>query len=147
MLGSEERFCSVDRQRLHNVDIFATAVVALARISLGILVREHTANRAQYRGGNEVFGCDELDAKSLTLFFLSDRAGDLGVRCQNVDRGSNHERLSIADSVNTEAVKSARIVPSSNSAPILGRMPANPDEGGTMRVFVTGGAGYIGSVG
>ena len=38
--GVEELFGAVDRELLRDVDIFASAVVALPRIALGVLVRQ-----------------------------------------------------------------------------------------------------------
>ncbi len=40
VLGAEQRLRAVDRELLDDVHVLAAAVVALARIALGVLVRE-----------------------------------------------------------------------------------------------------------
>ena len=41
VLGAEQRLRAVDRELLDDVDELAAAVVALARIALGVLVGQH----------------------------------------------------------------------------------------------------------
>ena len=43
VLGAEQRLRAVDGQRFGDVDELAAAVVALARIAFGVLVRQHRA--------------------------------------------------------------------------------------------------------
>ena len=43
VLGAEQRLGTVDRELLGDVDVLAAAVVAGARVALGVLVREHAA--------------------------------------------------------------------------------------------------------
>ncbi len=43
VLGAEQRLGAVDRELLDHVDVLAAAVVALARVALGVLVRQHAA--------------------------------------------------------------------------------------------------------
>ncbi len=78
-LGAEERLRALDRELLGDVDLFAAAVVAAARVALGVLVREHRALRLQDRDGHEVLGRDHLEVAALTLELALEHLGDLGV--------------------------------------------------------------------
>jgi hypothetical protein len=66
-LAAEQRLGALDGQPLDLVDHFAAAVVALARITLGILVGEHTALRLQHRLRDDVLGGDQFDLVLLAL--------------------------------------------------------------------------------
>ena len=54
VLGAEQRLRAVDRELLDDVDVLAAAVVALARIALGVLVGQHAALTLQHGLGHEV---------------------------------------------------------------------------------------------
>ena len=62
-----------------HVHELAAAVVALARIALGVLVGEHGAQRLQHRLGDEVLGGDQLELRALAARLVADGAADLGV--------------------------------------------------------------------
>ena len=54
VLGAEQRLRAVDRELLDHVDELAAAVVALARIALGVLVGQDPALTLQHGLGHEV---------------------------------------------------------------------------------------------
>jgi hypothetical protein len=85
VLGAEQLLQPVDRDLLDLVDDLAPAVVALARVALGVLVGEDAALRLQRGDRREVLRRDHLERRLLT--------GELGVeetRDVGVERG---ERL------------------------------------------------------
>ena len=79
VLGAEERLRAVDRELLDLVDDLAAAVVALARIALGVLVRRHAADRLEHARPGEVLGRDQLDLAALALELAAEQLRDLGV--------------------------------------------------------------------
>jgi hypothetical protein len=79
VLGAEERLRAVDRGLLDLVHDLAAAVVALARIALGVLVRRCGADRLEDRRPREVLRGDELDLASLALDLALEERGDLRV--------------------------------------------------------------------
>ena len=79
MLGAEQLLRPVDRQLLDLVDDLAAAVVAPARVALGVLVRRHARDRLEHARPGEVLGGDQLDLPALALELLADQLGDLGV--------------------------------------------------------------------
>ena len=97
-LRAEQLLGALDRQRLGDVDEFAAAVIAVARIAFGIFVGHHRALRFQHRAADDVFRRDQLDLMALAAEFAADRGGDirigLGKRgCEErVGRGSGFGR-------------------------------------------------------
>jgi hypothetical protein len=89
-LGAEQRLDPVDRQLLDDVDVLTPAVVALARVALGVLVREHGALRLHHRERREVLRGDHLERGLLTLQLLVERRGDL--RVEDGERQVQHGR-------------------------------------------------------
>src|SRR5215216_1521847 len=79
MVAAEEGQGAVDRSLLDLVDDLAAAVVALARIPLGVLVRRHRADGLEDRRPGEVLGGDELDLPALPLELPPEQLRDLGV--------------------------------------------------------------------
>ncbi len=75
----EELLGAVDGELLGLVDEFAAAVIALARIALGVFVGEHRALRLQHRARDDVLRGDQLDLVLLALQLAVDRAGQLGI--------------------------------------------------------------------
>ena len=67
VLGAEELLRAIDRQLLHLVDDLAAAVVALARQSLGVLVRERRPHRLEHGRRDEVLARDQLEPFALPL--------------------------------------------------------------------------------
>ena len=78
-LRAEQFLGALDRQRFGDVDPFAAAVIAIARIALGIFVGHHRALRFQHRAADDVFRRDQLDLVPLPAEFAADRGGDLGI--------------------------------------------------------------------
>ena len=72
-------FARRNGQRLGDVDELAAAVVALARIALGVLVGQHRSGRLEHGLADEVLGGDELEAAVLPVTLVPDGRGDLGV--------------------------------------------------------------------
>ena len=79
VLGAEELLRAVDRELLDLVDDLAAAVIALAGIALGVLVRRHRAHRLEHGGPGEVLGGDQLDLAALALELLAEQARDVRV--------------------------------------------------------------------
>ena len=61
VLGAEERLGALDGQPLGHVDELAAAVVALARVALGVLVGHHRAGGLEHGAGDEVLRGDQLE--------------------------------------------------------------------------------------
>ena len=76
VLRPEELLRPVDAHVLDLIDKFAAAVVALARITLGILVGQHGAHRGHHRRGDDVLGRDQLQVGALTAQFTGHDVGD-----------------------------------------------------------------------
>ena len=79
VLGAEQRLRAVDRQLLDHVDELAAAVVALARVALGVLVGQHRALTLEDRLRHEVLRSDHLQRALLALDLVADGLGHLGV--------------------------------------------------------------------
>ena len=78
VVGAEERLGARDGQRLGDVHELAAAVVALAGIALGVLVREHRAGGLENRAAHEVLRRDQLEALVLPLLLVANRLRDSG---------------------------------------------------------------------
>ena len=78
-LGAEQFLGALDRQRLGDVDPFAAAIVARARITFGVFVGHHRALRFQHRPADDVFRRDQLDLVALPAEFTLDRGGDFRI--------------------------------------------------------------------
>lgn len=75
---------------LDDVDVLAAAVVAAARVALGVLVGEHAALRLQDRARHEVLRGDHLEGVALAGEFAAHRGSDLGIELSEglgIDRG------------------------------------------------------------
>ena len=75
----EQRLEPVDRDVLDDVDELAAAVVALARVTLGVLVGEYAALRLQRRDRSEVLRRDHLQRALLAIQLGVDSGRDFGV--------------------------------------------------------------------
>ena len=75
----EQALGAVDGELLDHVDILAAAVIALARIALGIFVGEQSAGSVEHRLRDDVLRGDQLDLVLLPMLFVLDRAPDLWV--------------------------------------------------------------------
>src|SRR5204862_778305 len=70
---------AINRELLSHINILTTAVPALAWITFGILVREHTALGFHNRAAGEILRCDQLDIFALTSFLRADRVEDFRI--------------------------------------------------------------------
>src|SRR5579859_162486 len=69
-LYAKQLFGPFNRQDFHHIHVFAAAVIAFARQSLRVLVRQHGALRFQHGARNNIFRCDQFDLVVLALFFF-----------------------------------------------------------------------------
>ncbi len=88
--GAEQFLGAIDRQRLGDVDPFATAIVARARIALGVFVGHHRALRFQHGAADDVFRGDQLDLVALPAEFALDGGGDFRI---GLGEGGREERV------------------------------------------------------
>ena len=79
VLGPEQLLGAVDRQLLGDVDELAAAVVALAGIALGVLVRQHRPLALEHRHRHEVLRGDHLERPLLALELPREHLGDLRI--------------------------------------------------------------------
>ena len=79
VVGPEQCGGPVTSQVLHLVDDPVAAVVAAARVALGVLVRQHRARRREHRRRREVLRGDQLQGRLLTVELLPDEVRHLGV--------------------------------------------------------------------
>ena len=86
--GAVELASAVARKVLHDVHLLAAAVVALAGIPFGVLVREHAAHCLHHGEGREILRRDKLDAAALTIQLLAQHAGHCGIDLRKV--GQRH---------------------------------------------------------
>src|SRR5690242_11708106 len=92
VLRLEERLGAIDGELLHLVHHLATAVVALARQTLGVLVGQGGTHRLEHRDRDEVLARDQLEPMLLPIHLAADERVDGGVylrqRGAAVDHGS-----------------------------------------------------------
>ena len=79
VLGAEQRLRARDGERFDDVDVLAAAVVAPARIALGVLVREDRAGRLEHGGADEVLRGDQLQPGRLPCGFVRDGPRNVGI--------------------------------------------------------------------
>ncbi len=91
-LCTEQGLQAVNRQLLDHINVFAAAVVALARVAFGVLVGQHRSlGFHDGRWGGEVLGGDHFQRGLLADEFLGDRLIDLRVRLgERADQRFNH---------------------------------------------------------
>ena len=70
--AAEQLARTLDGERFHLVGILAAAVVAPARIALGVLVGEHRADRLEHRRAGDVLARDQLDPLALAAKLTAD---------------------------------------------------------------------------
>ena len=83
-LRAEKLLGALDRQVLDDVDLLAAAVVALARVTLGVLVGKNAAHGLHDGRRDDVLGSDQLDGAALTRKLLAQSLGNFGVGGCNV---------------------------------------------------------------
>src|SRR6185437_6796950 len=87
---SEELLRPVDGELLGDVDVFAAAVVPLARIAFRVFVREHRTLRLEHPRTHIVFRSDELDVIFLAALLTLECAVELGVEAADVQALREH---------------------------------------------------------
>ena len=80
VLGAEQGLDPVDRELLDHVDVLAAAVVALARVALGVLVGQHRTLRLHDGPGGVVLRGDHFQAVPLAGQLGVDLRGDLRIQ-------------------------------------------------------------------
>ena len=75
----EELAGALDRQSFGDIDVLAAAVVAPARIALGILVGQHRTLGVEDRARDDILRGDQLDLVALALQLRLDALGELGI--------------------------------------------------------------------
>ena len=71
VLRAEKLLRAIDGELLGDVHEFAAAVIALAGIALGVLIREHRAHGFEHGFGDEIFRWDQFDAGGLAASLRS----------------------------------------------------------------------------
>ncbi len=84
VVGAEQFFRAVDSQLLYDINVFATAVVALARITFSVFVGQLRPLRLHHARAGVVFGGDQFDVLFLTYFFLLHSLPQFGIIIGNV---------------------------------------------------------------
>src|SRR5205823_7357140 len=79
VLGAEQGLRAVDGELLDLVDHLASAIVALPRQSLGVLVGQRGPRRLEHRLGDEVLAGDELEPVGLPRRFFPDELRDFWI--------------------------------------------------------------------
>ncbi len=77
--GAEELLHPIDRELFGDVDVLAAAVIALARIPLGVLVRQLAALRRHDGRARIVLRRDQLDVRFLPVVLQADRVPEFRV--------------------------------------------------------------------
>ncbi len=78
-VGAEQLLGAIDGEVFRDVDEFAAAIIARARIAFRILVGHHRALRLQHGAADDVFRRDQLDFMPLATEFALDGGGDLRI--------------------------------------------------------------------
>ena len=89
-LAIEQPGDALDRQRLDDIDKLAAAVIAPARIALGIFVGQDRTLRIEHRLGDDILRSDQLDLVALAAKLLLDRGRDLRI---DLGEGRGEERI------------------------------------------------------
>ena len=96
-VGAEELLRTIDRELLGDIDVFAPAVVALARIAFGVLVGEHGALRLEHARSCVVLGSDQLDVIFLADAFVLDRSREFRIEFGDGHAGGKHVLSTVGD--------------------------------------------------
>ncbi|MNP04139.1 hypothetical protein D3C76_960450 [compost metagenome] len=73
VIAIEQRLDPLDGQAFRHIDVFATAVVALARVTFGVLVGEYRVLDSHHQRAGVVLGSDQLDVVFLAALFVVNR--------------------------------------------------------------------------
>ena len=94
-LAAEQLLGPLDRQRLGDVDELAAAVVALARIALGVLVGHDRALRLEHGARDDVLRGDQLDLVLLPAELVGGWRRRSRDRSRRASRRRNSERAEV----------------------------------------------------
>ncbi|MPM95523.1 hypothetical protein SDC9_142678 [bioreactor metagenome] len=83
MLRAKELASAISGDILHGINTFTAAIIALARITLGILIGEMAAHGGHDRFGYEIFGGDQLNVGTLPLQLFFHGLGHHRIRFAN----------------------------------------------------------------
>ena len=81
VISPEEPLRPIARQRLDNIRVLTTPVIALARVAFRVFVGEDRASRLKNGAAHEVLGSDHLQAFMLAKYLVLDLRGDFGIYC------------------------------------------------------------------
>ena len=90
--GAEQRHRPLDRQRLRPVDLGAAAIVAPARIPLGVLVGQRRAQGRQHRRRGQVLARDQLQPAAQPGQLTEQHGRDLRIRALQLAEVRTPER-------------------------------------------------------
>src|SRR5947209_10132387 len=97
VVGTEQFLRTLDRQLLSDIDVLATAVIALAWITFSVLVSQDGTLCLQHTGTGVVLGSDQLDVIFLTLPFALDGLSELGIKTGDVHGLCEHDVAFVTD--------------------------------------------------
>jgi hypothetical protein len=83
-LATEQLLGPADRQVLDQINEFATAIIAAARIAFCVFVRQDGALRLHGRKGDDIFRGDQFDLVLLAMEFLTDCRGQFRIAVTQV---------------------------------------------------------------
>src|SRR5882672_562817 len=77
VLRAEEFLGAINRQLFDFIGVFAAAVIALAGVTLGVLIREDGAHGFEDGFGDEILGGNQFQASGLAFGLFTEQIGDL----------------------------------------------------------------------
>src|SRR5207249_4188114 len=80
MLGAEKFFGAFNRQVLNDIHKLATAVVAAAGISFGVLVGEYRSGCLEHGAVGKVLGRNQFQTRGLAALFVLNSVIDVGIQ-------------------------------------------------------------------
>ena len=80
IITAKQLFCPFDRQILHHVHAFASAVISLSRISFRIFIGQRASHRRHDRLAHPVLRCDQLNMAVLPVLLIHDRLRNFRIR-------------------------------------------------------------------
>ena len=92
-IGAKNLLDTVNGQLLGHIDVFAAAVVALARIAFGVLIGQLAALGGHDRGRGVVLTGDELNVVLLARVFGHDGGPQFGIGLFNKNTAVVHARV------------------------------------------------------
>ena len=108
---AEQLLGALAGELLDDIDLFAAAVVALARIAFGVFIRKDAAHGLHDGRTREVLRSDQLDGIALARKLGGDGGGHLGVLVQIGKRHGMHPFCSTARAPRARAQRNRPILP------------------------------------